>query len=37
MLGADLSGDGLELGSMGVDMGDYDHGRAAGHLRDGIR
>jgi enediyne biosynthesis protein E4 len=25
MLGADLSGDGQELGSMGVDMGDYDH------------
>jgi enediyne biosynthesis protein E4 len=25
MLGTDLSGDGLELGSMGVDMGDYDH------------
>jgi enediyne biosynthesis protein E4 len=24
MLGADLSGDGQELGSMGVDMGDYD-------------
>jgi enediyne biosynthesis protein E4 len=25
MMGADLSGDGQELGSMGVDMGDYDH------------
>ncbi len=25
MLGADLSGDGQELGSMGVDTGDYDH------------
>jgi hypothetical protein len=25
MLGADLSGDGQELGSMGVDLGDYDH------------
>jgi hypothetical protein len=25
MLGSDLSGDGQELGSMGVDMGDYDH------------
>jgi enediyne biosynthesis protein E4 len=25
MLGADLSGDGQELGSMGVDFGDYDH------------
>ncbi|HXY50306.1 MAG TPA: CRTAC1 family protein [Terriglobales bacterium] len=25
VLGADLSGDGQELGSMGVDMGDYDH------------
>jgi len=25
MQGADLSGDGQELGSMGVDMGDYDH------------
>ena len=25
MLGTDLSGDGQELGSMGVDMGDYDH------------
>jgi len=25
MLGADLSGDGQELGSMGVDVGDYDH------------
>jgi hypothetical protein len=25
MLGADLSGDGQELGSMGVDMGDYNH------------
>jgi enediyne biosynthesis protein E4 len=25
MAGADLSGDGQELGSMGVDMGDYDH------------
>ncbi|MGA9511650.1 MAG: VCBS repeat-containing protein, partial [Candidatus Sulfotelmatobacter sp.] len=25
LLGADLSGDGQELGSMGVDMGDYDH------------
>ncbi|HTW56864.1 MAG TPA: CRTAC1 family protein [Terriglobales bacterium] len=25
MLGADLSGDGQELGSMGVDWGDYDH------------
>jgi len=25
MLGADLSGDGQELGSMGVDSGDYDH------------
>ena len=24
MMGADLSGDGQELGSMGVDMGDYD-------------
>lgn len=25
MMGADLSGDGQELGSMGVDMGDYNH------------
>jgi hypothetical protein len=25
MAGADLSGDGQELGSMGVDLGDYDH------------
>jgi hypothetical protein len=25
MMGADLSGDGQELGSMGVDVGDYDH------------
>lgn len=25
VMGADLSGDGQELGSMGVDMGDYDH------------
>lgn len=25
VLGADLSGDGQELGSMGVDLGDYDH------------
>ena len=25
MLGADLSGDGQEMGSMGVDFGDYDH------------
>jgi hypothetical protein len=25
MMGADLNGDGQELGSMGVDMGDYDH------------
>lgn len=25
MLGTDLSGDGQELGSMGVDLGDYDH------------
>jgi hypothetical protein len=25
VLGADLSGDGQELGSMGVDMGDFDH------------
>jgi hypothetical protein len=25
MFGADLSGDGQELGSMGVDLGDYDH------------
>jgi enediyne biosynthesis protein E4 len=25
VLGADMSGDGQELGSMGVDLGDYDH------------
>jgi hypothetical protein len=25
VMGADLSGDGQELGSMGVDLGDYDH------------
>lgn len=25
LLGTDLSGDGQQLGSMGVDMGDYDH------------
>ena len=37
MLGADLSGDGQELGSMGVDMGDYDAQRQTRHLRDRVR